>query len=151
MCLVPRNHFWPSVTAVLRHPMPSSASVDIRHIHGAQLYIIVQTHIHTYIRHTHTHTHIHTHTHACMQTWVLEKELRVLHLDLKGAGRESDSGHDLSIWNFQANSQWHTSSNKATPPNSATLYGPMRVMFIQTTTLAQRFSNEHRWQHYQPG
>jgi len=43
---------------------------------------------------------------------VLEKELRILHLDLKVAGRDCVSPQRLS------------SSNRATPPNSAAPYGP---------------------------
>jgi hypothetical protein len=64
---------------------------------------------------------------------VLEKEPRVLHLDPQAAGRERDSSPGLSIWNLKAHPQWHTSSNKATPPNSGSPYEPMGAVFIQTT------------------
>ena len=54
-----------------------------------------------------------------MQTdMVLEMELRALHLDPQAVGGELR----------------HTSSNKATPPNSATPYGSIGDIFIQTTT-----------------
>jgi hypothetical protein len=62
---------------------------------------------------------------------VLEKELRVLHLDPKAAGgdcvthwAEPEHIRDLKsvapVTHFFQ--QGHTYSNKATPPNSATLY-----------------------------
>jgi hypothetical protein len=70
---------------------------------------------------------------------VLEKELRVQHVDQQAAGRESDSGSDLSFWNLKAHPQWHTSFDKATPPNSATPYIPMGAIFIQTTTVPTKW------------
>jgi len=77
--------------------------------------------------------------HGGMQVDVmLERELRALHPGLQAAGRESDTGPGLSIWNLKAHPQWHTSSNKATPPNSAThslwVYGAGRAYF---------YSNHH--------
>jgi hypothetical protein len=52
--------------------------------------------------------------HSSMQAdMVLEKELRVLHLDLQAPGRERELAwvSETSI----TTQQWHTSSNKATP------------------------------------
>lgn len=45
---------------------------------------------------------------------VLEKELRILHLDLQVAGSERRLP-GLSMWNPKACPHWHTSSNEATP------------------------------------
>ena len=50
---------------------------------------------------------------------VLEKELRVLHLDLKVA-RKKLSSRQLGGGSRGPPPQRHTSSNKDTPPNSAT-------------------------------
>ena len=71
---------------------------------------------------------------------VLEKELRVLHLDLKAARTRLSSAGSLE--EALPSPQRHTSSNKAIPPNSATPYGPsiqthesMGAVSIQTTTV----------------
>lgn len=62
--------------------------------------------------------------HASVQTdRVLEKELRV-HLDLQTSRKMSDTGPDFCIWESKVYSKWHTSSNKATLPNSDTRYEP---------------------------
>lgn len=68
-----------------------------------------------------------------MQGDMLEKQLRVLHPDWQEAGREGDNGPSLSTWDLKACPWWHTSS-KVTPPDSATPYYPMEVIFIQPTT-----------------
>jgi hypothetical protein len=67
---------------------------------------------------------------------VLEKELRVLHLDLQGAGSNCATGQGLSIWDLKAHplvtcflQQGHTYSNKATPSNTATSYGPKGAIY----------------------
>ena len=66
---------------------------------------------------------------------VLEKELRVLHLDPKGTGSGLVHGAWLEDMRHQSlTPQWHTFSNKATPPNSATPYEPVRTNYIQATT-----------------
>jgi hypothetical protein len=43
--------------------------------------------------------------------------MRVLHLDLQAA-RERDPEPGLSIWSPKAQSKWHTSLNKAMPPDN---------------------------------
>jgi hypothetical protein len=75
---------------------------------------------------------------------VLEKELRVLHLDWQVTGRANDIGSGLSFWYLKVLPQWPTSfktrptpSNKASPPNSATLYEAMGAIFIQTTDIVK--------------
>ena len=73
---------------------------------------------------------------------VLEKKLRVLHLELAGSNR-SLCPHWvwLSMGDLKAHpkcdclQQVHTYSNKATPPNSATPYELMGANYIQTTTV----------------
>jgi hypothetical protein len=56
---------------------------------------------------------------------VLEKELRVLDFDLTAARRLFHTGQNLSTRSPQSPpTQRCTSSNKATPPNSTTFYGP---------------------------
>jgi hypothetical protein len=80
---------------------------------------------------------------------VLEKELRVLHLDQQAAMRVYISHwaeleprppsllHTVTYFFLQG----HTYSNKATPPNSATPHGPN----IQTQVYASHsYSNHHR-------
>lgn len=82
---------------------------------------------------------------------VLEKELRVLHLDLQAAGERLCTGCSLSTCETLKSAptvthflyQGHIYSNKATPPKSATSYGlsiqtldSMGDIPIQTTTRA---------------
>jgi len=82
--------------AVTRHHNHSNFYIKIKHLIGAgfqPILIMVGS------------------TVACMQTG----ELRVLHLDTKAAGKERPG---LSVWQPIAHPpQWHTSFNKATPPN----------------------------------
>lgn len=64
-------------------------------------------------------------------------QLGARHLDQQAAGKENDIGPDLGILNpkvIHFIRQGHTYSNKAISPNSATLYGSMGVIFIQTST-----------------
>jgi hypothetical protein len=71
--------------------------------------------------------------------------LRVLHLDLKVAGREAEpAGLALSFWNVKAHPQWLTFFNKATCIhsnkaiillNNGTPYEPVGSIFIYTTIL----------------
>ena len=61
----------------------------------------------------------------------------VPHLDLQAAERKSDSRSNLSNRNLKAHLQWHTSSNKATPPNSATSCELMGAIFIQTVNVLE--------------
>jgi len=72
---------------------------------------------------------------------VLDKEpIRVLHLGLQAAGRSHYAwlehlklkAHPSPVTDFHQ--KGHTYSNKATFPDSATPYGPMKAIFIQTTT-----------------
>lgn len=70
----------------------------------------------------------------------------VLSFVIMGVGTEgrhcTDKSPSLSIWKLKDNPppQFYTFSNKATPTpsrtnfNSATLYEPMMIIFIQTTT-----------------
>jgi hypothetical protein len=74
---------------------------------------------------------------------VLEKELRVLHLDPKAARRRLIP-HWADLKAHPHSPQRHTSTDKATPPNSATSCGPsiqahesMGAIPIQTTILAK--------------
>jgi hypothetical protein len=46
---------------------------------------------------------------------VLERKLSVLYSDPQEAGKERDTGCAVSFCNLKAHSQWHTSSNQATP------------------------------------
>jgi hypothetical protein len=60
---------------------------------------------------------------------VLEKELRVLHLDHWTAETARDTGPVMSIWNLRAHPQWHTKSTP-TPIRShlpMTLWGPFPI------------------------
>jgi hypothetical protein len=72
----------------------------------------------------------------------LEKLLRVLILIWRQQ-KQWASKLSLSFWDLKAHplvihflKQDHTYSNKATPPNNITPYGPMGAMFIQTTTVS---------------
>jgi hypothetical protein len=78
---------------------------------------------------------------SCREAWHGGGEI-VLHLHLKAAGKESDTGPGLSFWNPKAHLQWHTFSNMDTPPNSATFWWPsirisepMGANLIQTITV----------------
>jgi hypothetical protein len=69
---------------------------------------------------------------------VLEKELRVLHQDLQATGRQALDQLEhlrpqspLPVTHFL---QGHTYSNKATPLNSATPYGPIWAISLTMTT-----------------
>jgi hypothetical protein len=62
------------------------------------------------------------------------EEPRVLHVDQESVGRERNTGPGFSIWNLKAHLQCQTSSNKATPPNSATPYKSTGLIFIPTIT-----------------
>ena len=64
--------------------------------------------------------------HGGMQAgMVLEKELRVLHLDPQEQKQLCHTGCSLKVMRPQSTPpQWHSSYNKATPPNSAIPYGP---------------------------
>ena len=74
----------------------------------------------------------HIGNHGSMQAvMMLKKKLRVLHLELQAAGSKgvwASKAHALVIHFFQGN---HTYSNKATPPSSASPYGPIGVIYIQ--------------------
>ena len=79
---------------------------------------------------------------VCRQT-VLEKELRVLHLNLKATGHELRHWHGLSIYETSKPTptvthflqQGHTYLNEVTPPNSATPYEIVGVNYLQSATV----------------
>ena len=73
---------------------------------------------------------------------VLEKELRVLHLDPKHQEERMSHWAWLKLLKSQSLAQvtgflqqGHIYLNKATSPNSATPYGPSEAIFIQTTAV----------------
>jgi len=55
--------------------------------------------------------------------------------------QQKDTGPGLSIWNLKAHPQWCLSSNKATPPNSATPYEPMGPGFHSNHHIQQPLSS----------
>ena len=79
------------------------------------------------------------------QTWLLEKEPRILHLDHRQqTGRKSDTGPGLSIWKHQSPlpvthflQQGRTNSDKATPPN------PSQVMSLPRSPWEHFHLNHH--------
>ena len=71
---------------------------------------------------------------AFRHTWCWKRN-RVLQPDWQAAERQWAAGQGLSFWHLKTHSQW-TFSNNATPPNSAIPDGPIRAIFIQTTTHA---------------
>ena len=101
----------------------------------------------------------HSRKHGSVPTdMVLEKELRVLHLDPMTAEGNCHSRASLSIYETSKSTstvthflkQGHTHSNKATSPSSATLYGPsiqthesMGAIPTRATTDRDRFSGLH--------
>ena len=58
--------------------------------------------------------------HSSFQEGLVQEELGVLHLVLKANKRRLLSSRQLEGGSQNLPPQWHTSSNKATPPNSAT-------------------------------
>jgi hypothetical protein len=62
------------------------------------------------------------------------KELRVLHLDPKRAGSQWATRPGLSIWDLKAHPPVTYFLQQGHMPYSATPYGPMGAIFIQTTT-----------------
>jgi hypothetical protein len=79
---------------------------------------------------------------------ILGKELRASHLYLQAAevnatlaiARATETSKPAFIVTYFLQ-QGHTQSNKATPPNSATPYGPIGAIFVQTT-INPEYENE---------
>ena len=70
--------------------------------------------------------------HGSMQAdMMLEKALRVLHLDPQAAG-ECPMECGLSIYDTSKPTSTVTHFDKATPPNSVTPYQPMGARYIHT-------------------
>jgi len=69
--------------------------------------------------------HYHGEKHDVIQADMVLGELRILHLDMEAARRRLSSTLVESQHRRPQSppTEWHISSNKATPPNIATLYG----------------------------